>query len=161
MFPVYLSRRCCKMQITYIVHFMFKLVWMENFADRLHRVFLVCFLNFVSAKDPTDSLHQIGLHDFFSWELIWLEELCKHTASKYLHGVLLLLPVCFSKRSGRHTSKKQPCIFVAKLSPWKKCRSTASNDLAFFSKTKIGSNSPKLKLCFHQFLIFRFAIFHF
>ena len=56
--------------------------------------------------------------------------------------------------------QKQPCIFVAKLSPGKKCRSTASNDLAFFSKTKIGSNSPKLKLCFHQFLIFRFAIFH-
>ena len=111
MFPVYLSRRCCKMQITYIVHFMFKLVWIDIFADRLHRVFLFFFLNFVSAEDPTDSLHQVGLHDFFSWELIWLEELCKHTASKYLHGVLLLLPFCFNKRSGRHTSTKTTLYF--------------------------------------------------
>ena len=65
MFPVYLSRRCCKMQITYIVHFMFKLVWMENFADRLHRVFLVFFWILFQHKIPQTACIKLACMIFF------------------------------------------------------------------------------------------------
>ena len=112
----------CK--LTRIICFLnFQLVWMENLADRLRRVFcmILDFFNFIPAKDPTDSLHQIGLHDVSFFLRVHLNRRAVQThCVQVFSWCFTLTASLFQQKIWQTHFKNQPYIFGCQIISMKK-----------------------------------------